>query len=97
MDDIRYGFYMRPCAEMCRAQAEIHDLLDRQYGLRVAGRFMPHATIKGFFRSDSPVAELVAALDPALSDKEPVRITAPPAGSAFDRGPGATSAPRHWR
>ena len=50
----------RRCAEH---QAEVHDLLARQYNLRVAGRFMPHATIKGFFRSDAPVAEMVAALD----------------------------------
>jgi hypothetical protein len=36
---------------MSRAQATIHDLLARQYGLHAAGRFPPHATLKGFFRS----------------------------------------------
>ena len=75
MDNIRYGFYMRPSAEMCRAQAEVHDLLARQYTLRVAGRFMPHATIKGFFRSDAEVTELVAAMDANLSDKKPIQIS----------------------
>lgn len=74
MENVRYGFYMRPSAEMSRAQAVIHDLLARQYNLRVAGRFMPHATIKGFFRSDAPVAEMVSRLDKALADKQPVPI-----------------------
>lgn len=75
MDDVRIGFYLRPSAEMCRAQAEVHDLLGRQYNLRVAGRFMPHATIKGFFRPASPIEQLVTALDAALADKKPLRIT----------------------
>ncbi len=75
MENVRYGFYMRPSAEMCRAQAEIHDLLARQYNLRVAGKFMPHATIKGFFWSDSPVAALVAALDSILSNRQAIPIT----------------------
>jgi 2'-5' RNA ligase len=75
MDDVRFGFYLRPSAEMCRAQAEVHDLLARQYNLRVAGRFMPHATIKGFFRSGSPIAEIIADLDVLLSDRQPIQIT----------------------
>ncbi len=75
MDDIRYGFYLRPSAAMCQAQAEIHALLARQYNLRVAGRFMPHATIKGFFRSDTPVAELMARLDQAMAGRRPIRVT----------------------
>ena len=66
MNDARYGFYLRPSLAMCRAQAEIHDLLARQYNLRVAGRFMPHATIKGFFRSDASVDEMIARLDAAI-------------------------------
>lgn len=74
MENVRYGFYMRPNAEMCRAQAGIHDLLARQYNLRVAGRFMPHATIKGFFRSEAPVADMVAALDSTLAGKTPIQI-----------------------
>ncbi|MEZ4498632.1 MAG: 2'-5' RNA ligase family protein [Thermomicrobiales bacterium] len=49
---IRYGYYLRPSAAMCAAQSQIHTLLERQFGLRVAGRFMPHCTIKGFFKSE---------------------------------------------
>ena len=64
---VRWGLYLRPDARTCRDQAMIHDLLERQYGLRAGGAFMPHATIKGFFLSHSSEAELVAALDPVLT------------------------------
>lgn len=67
MAERRYGLYLRPALAMCRAQVEIHHLLERQYGLRVAGRFMPHATIKGFFRSDAPISEMMARLDASLA------------------------------
>lgn len=69
MSDTRYGFYLRPAPAMCRAQAEIHALLERQYGLQVAGRFMPHATIKGFFRSDARQEELEAAFTRAVAGR----------------------------
>lgn len=55
---IRYGFYLRPSAAMSRAQAEVHELLRRQFGLRVGGQFMPHATIMGFHKTDAPVETL---------------------------------------
>ena len=50
-DRVRYGYYLRPSAEMCEAQVRVHRLLEHQYGLKVAGKFMPHCTIKGFFKS----------------------------------------------
>jgi 2'-5' RNA ligase len=59
-DGIRYGYYLRPSPEMCAAQVEIHQLLERQYGLRVAGKFMPHCTVKGFFKSSASEAEVRA-------------------------------------
>ncbi|CAN5659598.1 hypothetical protein BH23CHL5_BH23CHL5_04270 [soil metagenome] len=55
MAEVRYGYYLRPSPQMCNAQVRIHLLLERQFGLRVAGRFMPHATIKGFFASEADV------------------------------------------
>ena len=67
----RYGFYARPSLAFSRAQAEVHDLLRRQYGLLSGGLFMPHATVKGFFRSDSPVEDLISRLDHSLSDWTP--------------------------
>ena len=75
MSDTRYGFYLRPSAAMCRAQAEVHALLARQYNLRVAGRFMPHATIKGFFRSDAAIPEIVERIDGAMAGRAPVTVT----------------------
>ena len=72
--DIRYGLYLRPSYAMCRAQAEIHDLLERQFGLVTAGAFMPHATVKGFFRSDATIPELVAAVDRALAGRPPFAV-----------------------
>jgi 2'-5' RNA ligase len=74
MSSTRYGFYLRPSFAMCRAQTEIHDLLSRQYGLQAAGKFMPHGTIKGFFRSDVSPAEMVARLDPVLAGFEPFPV-----------------------
>lgn len=65
---MRYGFYLRPSFAMCRAQAELHDLLHRQYGLIAGGCFMPHATIKGFFESDATIEQMVAALDPVTQN-----------------------------
>lgn len=68
--DINYGWYLRPSYAMSRAQAEMHDLLRRQFGLIGGGAFMPHATIKGFFRSDATIPELIAAFDTAVEGHE---------------------------
>ncbi len=72
--DIRFGLYLRPSLAMSRAQAEIHDVVARQYGSTCAGRFMPHATIKGFFRSDASVEAMVAALEPAMVHHESFEV-----------------------
>lgn len=68
--DVSYGWYLRPSYAMSRAQAEMHDLLRRQFGLVAGGVFMPHATIKGFFRSDATIPELIAAFDTAVEEHE---------------------------
>ena len=70
MTDRRFGVYLRPSPPLCRVQAEIHDLLARQYNLRAAGRFMPHATLKGFFRSDAPVQSMIDQVDAALAGRD---------------------------
>ncbi|MGI8485357.1 MAG: 2'-5' RNA ligase family protein [Thermomicrobiales bacterium] len=66
---VRFGFYLRPSYAMSRAQAEMHDLFKRQFGLITAGAFMPHATVKGFFRSDATIAELKTALDQVMAER----------------------------
>ena len=59
---------------MCRAQAEVHDLLHRQYGLLCAGQFMPHMTIKGFFQTEAPHSEMAAKLDAAMQGHQPFPV-----------------------
>jgi 2'-5' RNA ligase superfamily len=70
VSDLRYAVYLRPSYEMSRAQAEVHDVLARQYGLRAAGNFMPHATIKGFFRSEASEGSIAACVDAVLDNRE---------------------------
>jgi 2'-5' RNA ligase len=72
--DLKFGFYMRPSAEISQAQAMVHDLLRRQFGLVAGGVFMPHATIKGFFRSDASLAEINAACDLAVEGATAIPI-----------------------
>jgi 2'-5' RNA ligase len=72
--DLRYAVYLRPSYEMSRAQAEVHDVLERQYGLRAAGKFMPHATIKGFFRSEASEGSIAARLDAVLGGREAFEV-----------------------
>lgn len=71
---VRYGFYLRPSAQTSRAQAEVHDLLRRQFGTEVGGKFMPHATIMSFFRSDAPLETITAAIDPVMADRSPFPV-----------------------
>lgn len=73
-EDVRYGFYLRPSFAMSRAQAEIHDLLARQFNLRVGGAFMPHATIKGFFKSEHAPEEIIVALDAMMANRAPFMV-----------------------
>lgn len=72
--EIRFGFYLRPSVEICQSQVMVHDLLKRQYGLIVGGVFMPHATIKGFFRSDASLVEINGALDRAVAGHPAIPI-----------------------
>ncbi len=74
-DAIRFGVYLRPSLAMSRAQIELHEVVAHQYGSMCAGRFMPHATIKGFYRSDATVDEMVAALDPVMASNQPFEVT----------------------
>lgn len=73
--NVRFGFYLRPSYAMARAQAEMHDLLRRQFGAVTAGAFMPHATIKGFFRSDATVAAMKSAIEPVMSGRPTFAVT----------------------
>lgn len=71
---MRFGVYLRPSYEMGRAQAEIHGLLRRQFGLIAAGAFMPHARIRGFLRTDATIGDIVRAVEGALAGRPPFTI-----------------------
>lgn len=72
--NISYGWYLRPSFEMSRDQSLMHELLRRQFGLIGGGAFMPHATLKGFFRSDAPVQDIQAAFDRAVVGHMPFTV-----------------------
>ena len=74
MSDPRYGLYLRPSYEMSKAQTEVYGVLKRQYGLKAAGNFMPHATLKGFFRSSADEEEMMSRLDTALEGREAFKV-----------------------
>jgi 2'-5' RNA ligase len=67
IDRFHYGVYLRPDFAMSRAVSDLHRLLRAQYKLHAAGRFMPHATLKGFFRSAADVATIIARLSETLA------------------------------
>ncbi len=71
---IRYGFYLRPSFEMARAQTEVHDILRRQFGLEVGGKFMPHATIMSFFRSEASIPAIKSAIDAVIEGRAPFTV-----------------------
>jgi len=70
----RYGFYLRPDYATSKAIADAHQLLRAQYGFITAGLFMPHATIKGFCRSDADIADMVTRLDAAFAGFKPCTV-----------------------
>ncbi len=66
-----YGLYLRPDFAMSHGVSMLHRLLASQYGLRSAGRLMPHTTIKGFFLVDADETALVERLDQMLEGWQP--------------------------
>lgn len=72
--DLRYGYYLRPSAEMAGAQVRVHQLLKHQYGLNIGGQFMPHCTIKGFFKSDAPETEIRDRATEIVADLKPFPV-----------------------
>ena len=60
----RYAVYLIPPYPISRDVAEIHALLEKQFGFKAAGRFQVHATIKGFFKkTPGPLEPIIERLD----------------------------------
>ncbi len=73
----RYAVYLIPPYPVSRQVAEIHHLLEKQFGLKAAGRFQVHATIKGFFKkTPGPLEPLVARLDAVLARQRALTVSA---------------------
>jgi hypothetical protein len=60
---------------MSRAQCEVHDILRRQFGLEVGGKFMPHATIMSFFRSDASIGQIKDSFDLVVAGRQSFVVT----------------------
>ena len=77
MSSYRYAVYLIPPYAVSRQVAEIHRLLQKQFGLKAANRFQVHATIKGFFKkTPDPIDAILLRLDACFADQAPFLVAA---------------------
>ena len=88
-DTDRFGVFVRPDPITCRAQIELHTLVERQFGL-VAGRvFPPHATLVGNIAVTAGEADLLERVTSVAGRHAPFTahnrgLTRYDAGIAYD-------------
>jgi 2'-5' RNA ligase len=71
----RFAFYLIPPYSISKDIAEIHAMLNKQYGFKAAGRFQVHCTIKGFFKkSEGSLEHLIRDLDILLFEESPFQV-----------------------
>ena len=71
----RLAFYLIPPYHISKDIAEIHSILQKQYGLSAAARFQVHCTIKGFFKPNKRTTEaLINDLDTFLICQNPIQV-----------------------
>ncbi|NQT57888.1 MAG: hypothetical protein HQ557_02790 [Bacteroidetes bacterium] len=72
-ESLRYVFYLLPPIEIAERITKIHTILHKQFGIRAAGKFQVHATIKGFFlmKQDIDPHDLTSQLSEYLKDVFP--------------------------
>jgi 2'-5' RNA ligase len=81
--EVIYGLYLIPPPAIVVPLSEARAVLQREFGSRVAARFMAHITVKGFFkfkpRPGADLDQLLRALDAAYAglDAFPLRLKAP--------------------
>lgn len=73
-DPFRYGIYLRPDAQTCRAVTVVTDQLRAQYGLLSAGAFPPHATLVGSQPFGFAEVEVIEAVTALLADRPPFAV-----------------------
>ena len=76
-----YGLYLIPPADLVEPLSGLHALLEREFGCIVAGRFMAHITVKGFFKPkpSADIDRLMRELDAVYAGRSgfQVAISAP--------------------
>jgi 2'-5' RNA ligase len=76
-DTDRYGVFVRPDAVTCRAQIELHNLIERQFDL-IAGRvFPPHATLLGNVAVTAGEADLLERITDVARRHAPFTVHNP--------------------
>ena len=73
-DVLHHAVYLRPAPALEAAVAGVHRRMERAWGLAAAGRFMPHVTLKGFFRTEAAPAELERRVAAALAGRGAVTL-----------------------
>lgn len=68
--DSRFAVYLIPPFPLSQQVAEIHLLLQKQFGFQAAGRFPVHCTMKGFFKKDDSKLEVIQGQLDALFQGE---------------------------
>ena len=75
MSESRFGFYLLPPYPIAHEIAQIHSMLEKQFGFIAAGRFQVHCTVKGFFKKiEGPIAPIVNELDSLLAQEKPFLV-----------------------
>jgi 2'-5' RNA ligase len=74
VDDVRHAVYLRPGPPLEAAVAAVHRRMATRWGLAAAGRFMPHVTLKGFFRTEATPSGLEDRVAAALAGHAPVAL-----------------------
>ncbi len=69
-----YGVYLRPDPLTCRAVMELTDIMKRQFGIVSSAAFPPHATLVGAIPTEASEDELIAALEPVMSDARRIPV-----------------------
>lgn len=73
--DFRYAVYLIPPYEVAQRVADVHSMLEKQFGFTAASKFQVHATLKGFFKcSDCPPNAVIEALETVFFSQDPLPI-----------------------
>jgi 2'-5' RNA ligase len=72
-----YGLYLIPPASLVAPLSVAHATLQREFGARVAGRFMVHVTVKGFFKpkAGADIDRLVTELDRVYAGRDAFQVS----------------------